>query len=120
MPDPEPVDWSDGIAPTGFVRGGRAHLDTKFFTPSKGDIKPHFNESLGCHVESRADMLEKGKRRGLRPITPDEIGTPADAELSAKKCRERAHEAVMNPKKSLKDYYIEKNGALPPVEMSSP
>ena len=109
-------DWTDGRAPMSFLRGGRASLDHKFFTPSKGDIKPHFNEGLGCYVTSRQDMLDKGKRKGLVPIAPDEIGTPADADAEAKRCRERAREHIMNPKRKLKDVFMEKHGALPPVK----
>ena len=109
-------DWTDGRAPTSFLRGGRARLEAKFFTPSQGDIKPHFNESLGCHVTSRTDMLEKAKRRGLRPVTPDDIGTPGDSELAAKKDKERVHEAVMNPKRKLKDAYYDAFNRAPVSE----
>ena len=118
IPSPKHVDWTSGRAPHVFMRGGVARMDTSFFTPSKGDVKPHFSGSLGCHVTSRADMIEQGKRRGLRPITPDEIGKPEDAIADAQKCKERAREAVRNPKRSLAQAHYERCGELPPEKFT--
>lgn len=76
------------------------------FPAVRGDIRPHFNLSVGRPIRSRRELQEVCAREGLRPVDPT-LNTEDAVRTESARLKKNNRHRIKNPKTSLLKVYEE-------------